>query len=136
MFGLTDGFFSSLCTDVLLPLAQTPAPSGQAAPDPFKFFLPMMAILAFLFWFIVMKPQRDEQKKKQQAVDTVGKGDQIVTSGGIHGTVEAVDVSKNIITVLIAPKTTIRIEKWALQTIVKSKGAAKEEKETAGSEKA
>lgn len=95
----------------------------------------MFVALAILFYVVIVRPQRTEQKKRESMLEAVAKGDHIVTAGGIHGTVEAVDLSKGIISVNIAPKTTIRINKTAL-TSVTPKGKAGQSKEAGKKEEA
>ena len=95
----------------------------------------MFIALAVLFYVVIVRPQRTEQKKRESMLDAVAKGDHVVTSGGIHGTVEAVDLSKGIISVNIAPKTTIRVNKTALSSVT-PKGKAGQSKETGKKEEA
>ena len=95
----------------------------------------MFIALAILFYVVIVRPQRTEQKKREAMLDAVAKGDHIVTAGGIHGTVEAVDLSKGIISVNIAPKTTIRINKTALSSVT-PKGKAGQPKEAGKKEEA
>ena len=45
-------------------------------------------ILIFLvFWFLVIKPQKDKQKEHAERLKNIKKNDEVVTVGGIHGTV-------------------------------------------------
>ena len=64
----------------------------QAQPGgvDFTFFLMMGAIFA-IFYFLVIRPQQKQQKKREEFLKTAAKGDDIVTQGGIHGKVAAVD---------------------------------------------
>jgi preprotein translocase subunit YajC len=64
----------------------------QAAPGgaDFSFFLMMGAIFA-IFYFLVIRPQQKTQKDREKFLKTAAKGDEIVTQGGIHGKVAAVD---------------------------------------------
>lgn len=110
---------------ISLPLAQ--AATGSAPGDMKPLFVMLLAIGA-IFYFVVLRPQRNEQKKREEMLNTVAKGDHIVTIGGIHGTVEGVDVAKNIVSISIAPKTTIRVNRSALASITpRKKGGAEDE---------
>lgn len=101
-----------------LTLAQQAAPPGGPAAAPsFRPIILMFVAIGLLFYFIILRPQKSDQKKRQSMLDEVAKGDHIVSIGGLHGTVEAVDLSKGILSVSIAPKTTVRINKSALASV-------------------
>jgi preprotein translocase subunit YajC len=69
---------------VFLIQAQAPAPTGAA--NPMVFFIQIAVIFA-IFYFIVMRPQRKQQKLLEQALMNMSKGDKISTAGGIVGEV-------------------------------------------------
>jgi len=89
----------------------------QAAPagNPFLGFLPMIAIFA-IFYFFIIRPQQKRDRDRKALIAEVKKGDKIITVGGIHATVAQVDDS----TVLaqVDPSVKIRIEKSAIGQIV------------------
>jgi preprotein translocase subunit YajC len=92
------------------------AQSAQGAGDMRPLLFMLLAIGA-IFYFIVLRPQRNEQKKREEMLNAVAKGDHVVTIGGIHGTVEAIDVTKNVVSISVAPKTTIRVNRSALASV-------------------
>lgn len=94
-------------------------------------FLIMMGAVALLFWLIILRPQRQEQKKREESINSVSKGDHVVTVGGIHGTVESVDTGRGTVSLTIAPKTAIRVNKSALASITPKSQVQKEEPEEA-----
>lgn len=49
--------------------------------------LPLFFMIFFIMWFIVIRPQRKEQKERQKMLEALKKGDQVVTHGGIVGKV-------------------------------------------------
>ena len=49
-------------------------------------FLPMIAIVA-IFYFIVLRPQRKQQKQLEASLMAMKKGDEVVTAGGLIGEV-------------------------------------------------
>ena len=52
---------------------------------------PAMIILVIgIFYFILFRPQQKKMKKHQNMLNSLKKGDQVVTEGGIHGTVAGV----------------------------------------------
>jgi preprotein translocase subunit YajC len=54
------------------------------------FFLMMGAIFA-IFYLLVIRPQQKQQREREAFLQTAAKGDDVVTQGGIHGKVSAVD---------------------------------------------
>ena len=64
----------------------------QAQPGgaDFSFFL-MMGAIFLIFYFLVIRPQQRQQKERDAFLRTAAKGDDVITSGGIHGKVAAVD---------------------------------------------
>ncbi len=72
------------------------------AGDPlggFISFFPLILIGA-AFYFLILRPQQKEQKDRKAMQGALSKGDRVVTSGGIHGTVTGTE--EHIITVEIA----------------------------------
>ncbi|HVZ47387.1 MAG TPA: preprotein translocase subunit YajC [Gemmatimonadaceae bacterium] len=65
-------------------LLQAAAPQSGGATT--AFFIQIAAIIA-IFWFIVIRPQRKQQKELEQSLMAMAKGDEVVTSGGLVGEV-------------------------------------------------
>ncbi|WP_110111461.1 preprotein translocase subunit YajC [Bacillus sp. CGMCC 1.16541] len=57
---------------------------------------PLLLMFA-IFYFLLIRPQQKRQKAVQQMQSDLKKGDRVVTIGGMHGTVEALDESQVII---------------------------------------
>ena len=56
------------------------------APSPLVQLLPLVAVLA-IFYFIILLPMKRKQQKVQAFLAALKEGDQVVTSGGIYGTI-------------------------------------------------
>jgi preprotein translocase subunit YajC len=69
-------------------LSQT-APEGQAQ-NPIMGFLPFI-LIAVVFYFVFFRPQAKQAKKHQSFLSGLKKGDEVVTQGGIVGTVVLVE---------------------------------------------
>ena len=67
-------------------------------------------------WLLLIRPQRRKQQEQQDLLSNVQIGDEIVTAGGIYGTVTDVDDSD--VTVEIAPGTNVRMAKRAIAGIL------------------
>ena len=62
------------------------APSGQQGPGMSVFIL-QIGLFVAIFYFLLIRPQRQQQKKHRELMASLQKGDQVVTSGGIIGEV-------------------------------------------------
>ncbi len=74
-------------------------------------FLPMILVFA-VFYLIVMLPARKQQKKKDAMLAALKKGDRVVTSGGIYGTVAGVE--DQAVMLKVAENVKIRVAKSAI----------------------
>jgi preprotein translocase subunit YajC len=68
-----------------------------------------------LMWLLLIRPQRRRQLQQARMQDEVGVGDEVLTAGGIHGTVREID--DEIVHVEIAPGTTVRLDRRAVAAV-------------------
>ena len=61
-------------------------PQGGEGGGGFMSLLPFLAIIVIMY-FLMIRPQVKKQKERQKMIDAIQKGDNVVTSGGIHGKV-------------------------------------------------
>lgn len=73
--------------------------------------LMMVALFAIMYFFMI-RPQQKKQKEVNRFRDALAVGQDVVTIGGIHGTIKNID--GNIITLKVATGVDIRIEKAAI----------------------
>jgi preprotein translocase subunit YajC len=78
-----------------------------------------MLFMLGIFYFLWILPQRRVQKKYQQMLDGIKKNDEVVTTGGIHGTI--VNVKEKTFTLKIDDNTKIELDKNAVQYVKKSR---------------
>ena len=71
------------------------APSGQQGPGMSVFIL-QIGLFVAIFYFLLIRPQRQQQKKHRELMASLQRGDQVVTSGGIIG--EVVHLKDNEVT--------------------------------------
>ena len=77
-------------------------------------FLPLI-LLFVVFYFILIRPQQKKQKERNQMLSAIKKGDQVVTIGGINGTITELDDSK--VTLRVSENTRIVFERSAIASI-------------------
>ncbi len=86
----------------------------------------MIALMGLVFYFLLIRPQSKRQKEQKRMIESVEKGDSIVTIGGIRGTVHA--VKDETIILNVGGTTKLEFSRTAISQVTKSTG--KEEKET------
>ena len=87
----------------------TPPPGSE--PSMIGMFLPIMVIFIIMYFFMI-RPQVKKQKQHQGMLESLEKGDKVVTSGGIHGKI--VGVKEQSFLVQIADNTKVEISKSAI----------------------
>jgi len=86
------------------------AQAAQGGGGMTSFVIMMVAIFAIMYFFMI-KPQQKRQKEIQNFQNSLAEGTQVITGGGIYGTVKKIDLANNIIEVKIADGVTIRVDK-------------------------
>jgi len=79
-----------------------------------------LAVLAAVFWFFVIRPQRQRQTAHRSMVSDLGPGDEVITAGGIYGRIRT--IADDHIVLEIAPGTEIRLAKEAVATVIPRPG--------------
>lgn len=75
-------------------------------------YLIILVALFALMWLLLIRPQRRRQVEQARMQEVIEPGDEILTAGGIHGTVR--EIEEEIVHVEIAPGTTIRLDRRAV----------------------
>ena len=78
-------------------------------------FLPL-ALLALLFWFLVVRPQRRRGRDQAALADSLEPGMDVMTSSGFFGRIEAVEGEE--VRLELAPGTVVRVDKRAIASRV------------------
>ncbi len=74
--------------------------------------LPIFAIIFFIFYFLVIRPQSRERKKRELVLKGVKKHDKVVTTAGIHGTV--VSVTDTEVVLKVDDEVRLKFERSAI----------------------
>ena len=97
--------------------ADAPAASGGMFGS-MGAFVPMILIFV-MFYFILIRPQRQQQKRLEETRKGVGNGDKVITVGGIHGIVTG--VTDKTVSVKIADGLSVKFDRSAIATVLDSK---------------
>jgi len=77
--------------------------------------LPIAAIF-LVFYFLVMAPANKQKRKTQEMLNSLKKGDRVVTSGGIYGTVQGVE--PEVVYLKIADNVRVKVARSAITGVV------------------
>ena len=75
-----------------------------------SFIIMMVAIFAIMYFFMI-RPQQKRQKEIQNFQNSLAEGAEVITGGGIYGTVKKIDLATGIIEVKIADGVVIKVDK-------------------------
>ena len=85
--------------------------------------LPLLIIIVGLFYFMVIRPQKNSQKKTEDMRNSIKKGDRVKSIGGIHGVVTAVDTTNNIVSVQVDRNVKLDFDRSAIATVTRKEDA-------------
>lgn len=102
---------------LLATLIPTVAPIAAAAPQGGGFgMLLFPVILIAIMYFLMIRPQMKRQKEHRAMLDKLNRGDEVITSGGVAGTIT--DIGDNFVTVEIADNVRVRVQKGAIGNVL------------------
>lgn len=91
----------------------------------------MFALMFAVFYFFLIRPQQIQQKKRREMLNSLRKGNHVITVGGIYG--QIVDVKEDSLLVEIADKVRIKTTRAAVGAVLgKGEPARDKEPELAG----
>ena len=90
----------------------------QQSANPLISFLPLILIFV-VFYFLLIRPQQKQKKDHQEMLKALAKNDEVVTSGGIHGTV--INVKDTSVVLRIDDNTKVEVEKYAIAFTTKKR---------------
>ena len=81
-------------------------------------FLPLL-LMGVVFYFLLIRPQQRRTWAQRELLSSVQVGDEIVTTSGMFGTITAIDDETDVVTLEIAPGTSIRMVRAGVGRIVR-----------------
>ena len=100
------------------------AAAGQQG-DPMSMLI-TFGLIGIIFYFLLIRPQRKQQKELKERQDSLKPGDKVVSAGGIYGIIR--EVQQDAVKMEIAPNTIIKIAKTSIVTSVAKDGSAETDK--------
>ncbi|MDE2406872.1 MAG: preprotein translocase subunit YajC [Xanthomonadaceae bacterium] len=102
--------------DLIVPVAHAQTAAPAAGPGGMMSTLLFPVILIAIMYFLMIRPQMKRQKEHKAMLDKLGKGDEVITNGGIAGTV--VNIGEAFITVEVASGVQLRVQKGAIANVL------------------
>ena len=94
-------------------------PQAQAG-NPLMNLFPLLIIFV-IFYFMLIRPQKTREKEHQKMLNNLNKNDDVVTTGGVHGTI--VNVKDKTLILRVDENVKMEVEKSAIAYIKKPQGA-------------
>jgi preprotein translocase subunit YajC len=85
--------------------------AAQSAQGSGMSMIIMMVAIFAIMWFFMIRPQQKRQKEIQKFQNELTEGTQVITGGGIYGTVKSIDLAKNTVDVKIAKDVVVTVDK-------------------------
>ena len=98
--------------DLAYAAAQAPGGGAGSVATQLVFFAAIFAI----FYFLLIRPQQKQRREREDMLRAVKRGDRVVTSGGLHGTIAGLD--ENTVTVRVADQVKLVFDRSAIGRIV------------------
>jgi preprotein translocase subunit YajC len=92
-------------------MGQGGAGADGAQGGAFGAFIPLILMFA-IFYFLLIRPQQKKAKEHKNMVAALKKGDRVVSSGGLHGTVTG--ITDDVVTMEVAPKVRVRVSRGSI----------------------
>ncbi len=108
--------------NLLMAVPSSEGAAQSAGGSPFI----LMALIFGIFYFVMIRPQSKKQKELRNKVNSLTKGEKVVTIGGIFGTVS--NVKEESITIKVDGSTEIEFRKSAIASVVSKEDATASKK--------
>ena len=101
--------------DLILAMAQ---PSGDGGGGSMYGTLIMFGAIFAIFYFMIIRPQQKKQKERDSMINALQKGDKVVMSSGIHGTIAGLEEKTALID--CGNNIKLKFDRTAIATVIKS----------------
>ena len=82
----------------------------------------MLILMVVMFYFLLIRPQQRQRKELEKRISSLEKGDEVVTTAGIHAIVH--NVKERTVVLKVAEGTMVEFDKPAVATVIKKQSAA------------
>lgn len=100
----------------MFDLAYAMGTGGGGQGGGFTAIMPLIIIFA-IFYFLLIRPQQRKAKQHKQVLESLQRGDRVVSSGGLHGVITG--LTEDTVTMEISPKVRVRVSRGSVAGIIK-----------------
>jgi preprotein translocase subunit YajC len=93
-----------------------PSPGGGGSSGGIMSVLPLMIGMFAIMYFLIIRPQQKQRREREDLLRAIKKGDRVVTTGGLYGTV--VGLSEHTVTLKVADQVKLDFERGSIGRIV------------------
>ncbi len=99
--------------------AQAAAPAAPSAMDQTLHMFAILAVTVGIFYFMIIRPQQRKQKETEAMLASIRKGDRVLTTGGIYGTV--IGVKDDVVVLKVADEIKMEFSRQSV-VLIKERG--------------
>ena len=114
-------------TEAVPPSAPAPDGGGSAAGPMggggFMGMLPFLMLFGLIMYFFTIRPQQKRERERQEMLNAISKGDEVITAGGICGTVAR--LNDNDVVLQVDDNVKIKFLRSSIANVVKTKEGGK-----------
>jgi preprotein translocase subunit YajC len=100
-------------------LAMAPPSNGGGGSGSLVSTIIMFGAIFLIFYFMIIRPQQKRAKERDKLLANIEKGDKIITSGGIHGTIAGIE--EKTVLIQISDNVKLKFERSAISSVVSKK---------------
>jgi preprotein translocase subunit YajC len=95
------------------------APQNGGGGSGFISTIIMFGAIILIFYFMIIRPQQKRAKQREKLLSNLQKGDKVLTSGGLHGTIAGLD--EKTVLLNVGDNIKLKFERSAITSIVTNK---------------
>jgi preprotein translocase subunit YajC len=95
-----------------------PPPNGGSGGGSMYSTIIMFGAIFLIFYFMIIRPQQKRAKEREKLLSNLQKGDKVVTSAGLHGTIVFID--EKTVLLQVSDNVKLKYERSAIATIIPS----------------
>jgi preprotein translocase subunit YajC len=103
-----------------LAFAASSPPGGSGGSSALLTQVVFFAAIFAIFYFLLIRPQQRQKRDREQMLSAVKKGDRVVTSSGMHGTVTG--LNEHTVTLRVADQVKLEFDRGSIGRIVEGQG--------------
>ncbi len=97
------------------------AAQQQDVPNPFMQTLPFLIIFIGIMYFLMIRPNQKREKERREMLASLDKGDEVITTGGIYGTIVGLSDATVVLRVSEDPLVKLEFARGAVSKVTSKK---------------